>query len=263
MGAKPWSTSSVSSVAGNYTDLRISGEVKELIVKLLVKKLNILMPLLEEETLSKDPGRKTLDDPSRERLGFSRTRGLMLEKITHVDSVGAAAVVRMNEDLEKYIENIIRASSKIAAIERVGTIKIRHVEKYLNLDEINDVSEDKPHEEEDVLEDTVNNLSDGIMTPSSLRQLSRTLAKMPVSDDCLEELLLLYADYASEQEEALHGALMGSNPHQFHEAMKRLESLRQLGFLRRMLQKAGERAREDGSRKVEVNHVININPYEC
>ena len=262
MGAKPWSTSSVSSVASNYTDLRISGDVKELIVKLLVKKLDTLMSSLEEETLSKDPGRKTLDDPSRERLGFSRTRGLMLERITQLDSVGAAAVVRMNEDLEKYVENIIRASSKIASIERIGTIKIRHVEKYLNLEGVNDISENKTIEEDDALEDTVNNLSGGIMTPSSLRQLSRSLAKMAVSDECLEELLLLYADYAAEQEEALHGALMGSNPHQFHEAMKRLESLRQLGFLRRMLQKAGERAREDGSKKVEVNHVININPYE-
>ena len=261
MGAKPWSTSSVSNVASNYTDLRISGDVKQLIVKLLIQKLDTLMPMLEAETLSKDPGRKTLDDPSRERLGFSRTRGLMLEKITHVDSVGAAAVVRMNEDLEKYIENIIRASSKIASIERVGTIKIRHVEKYLNLDVSGEMPTPKLVEEDDVLDDTVGNL-DGVMTPSSLRQLSKTLAKMPVSDECLEELLLLYADYAAAQEEALHGALMGSNPHQFHEAMKRLESLRQLGFLRRMLQKAGERAREDGSRKVEVNHVINIDPYE-
>ena len=264
MGAKPWSTSSVSNVASNYTDLRISGDVKQLIVTLLVQKLDNYMIHLEEETLAKDPGRKTLGDPSRERLGFSRTRGLMLEKINHVDSVGAAAVVRMNEDLEKYLETIISAASKIASIERVGTIKTRHIEKYLNLN-INVNGDEEPSsttEENDSLDHTVSNISTGVMTPASLRQLSRSLAKMPVSDDCLDELLLLYADYAAIQEEALHGALMGSNPHKFHEAMNRLESLRQLGFLRRMLQQAGERAREEGSRKVEVSHVINIDPYE-
>jgi len=262
MGAKPWSTSSVSNVAGNYTDLRISGDVKQLIVNLLIQKLDNLMQQLEEETLAKDPGRKTLDDPSRERLGFNRTKGLMLEKIKHVDSVGAAAVVRMNEDLERYLETIIRASSKLASIERVGTIKTRHVEKYLNLDVSNNDAPISATDENDSLDNTVSNISTGIMTPSSLRQLSKSLAKMPVSDDCLEELLLLYADYAAVQEEALHGALMGSNPHKFHEAMNRLESLRQLGFLRRMLLQAGERAREEGSRKVEVSHVINIDPYE-
>ena len=44
--------------------------------------------------------------------------------------------------------------------------------------------------------------------------------------------------------------------------MKKLEDIRQLGFLRRMLRQAGEKAREEGSRKVEVGHVIQIDPFQ-
>ena len=43
--------------------------------------------------------------------------------------------------------------------------------------------------------------------------------------------------------------------------MKKLEDIRQLGFLRRMLRQAGKKAREEGSKKVEVGHVIQIDPF--
>ena len=35
MSSKPWSSSSIGSVAGQFTDLRISGEVKNKLVDLL------------------------------------------------------------------------------------------------------------------------------------------------------------------------------------------------------------------------------------
>ena len=84
---------------------------------------------------------------------------------------------------------------------------------------------------------------------------------MPVSDECVEELLLLYSDYAEELEYKLKGALFGNNLHAIHENMKKLEDIRQLGFLRRMLRQAGEKAREEGSKKVDVGHVIQIDPF--
>ena len=131
MTSKPWSTSSIGMVAGQFTDLRISGDVKKKLVDLLLDKLNEVVKEIEFETLEKDPSRKTLDDPRRERLGFSRTRGLILSRIKNVESVGASAVVCVNEELEKYLQQLILFSSRAAAQNRVGTIKIRHLERVL------------------------------------------------------------------------------------------------------------------------------------
>ena len=113
MTSKPWSTSSIGIVASQFTDMRISGEVKKKLVDLL-QKLKHIVKEIEFETLDKDPSRKTLDDPRRERLGFSRTRGLILNQIKNVESVGASAVVCVNEELEKYLQQLILLSSRAA-----------------------------------------------------------------------------------------------------------------------------------------------------
>ena len=98
-----------------------------------------------------------------------------------------------------------------------------------------------------------NTLNFGVSNDSlSMKRLCKSLAGMPVSDECVEELLLLYSDYAEELEYKLKYALFWNNLHAIHENMKKLEDIRQLGFLRRMLRQAGEKAREEGSKKVEV-----------
>ena len=80
--AKPWATSHVATVAaGLGIEHRISGDVKEKLVELLGERLRIITREMEEATLASDPGRKTLDDPVRTRLGFNRTKGLMVDHI--------------------------------------------------------------------------------------------------------------------------------------------------------------------------------------
>ncbi len=250
-------------VAGQFTDMRISGEVKEKLVDLLLEKLNQIVKEIEFETLDKDPSRKTLDDPRRERLGFSRTRGLILNQIKNVESVGASAVVCVNEELEKYLQQLVLLSSRAAAQNRVGTIKTRHLEKVLEEFDFQTTVENKSSVDGEELEkkDTIS-LNVGITNDTtSMKRLCKSLAGMPVSDECVEELLLLYSDYAEELEYKLKDALFGNNLHAIHENMKKLEDIRQLGFLRRMLRQAGEKAREEGAKKVEVGHVIQINPF--
>ena len=88
--AKPWSTSHIGFLASEFTDLRISGAVKEELVKLMIAELDNLVPTMEDETLEKFPERKTLDDPERTRLNYNRTRELMIERIKNLDSVGSA-----------------------------------------------------------------------------------------------------------------------------------------------------------------------------
>ena len=259
VATKPWSTSSIGTVASQFTDMRISGDVKTKLVELLSLKLNQIVKEIEFETLEKEPERKTLDDPRRERLGFSRTRGLILAQIKSVESVGASAVVCVNEELEKYLQQLILLSSRAASQNRVGTIKIRHLEQILG--EF-DQKESSIEEQIDIEDKEPMNLNMGVANDSlSMKRLCKTLAGMPVSDDCVEELLLLYSDYAEELEYKLQGALFGNNLHEIHESMEKLEDIRKLGFLRRILRQASEKAREEGSRKVDVSHVIQIDPF--
>ena len=127
--SKPWATSHVSEVAkGVGIDLRISGDVKETLVSLLKLKLKEITKNMEDETLEKDPNRKTLDDPSRTRLGFNRTRGLMIDEIVNVESVSSAAVIAANEQLEHYLQKILYSASEVASNEKMGTIKQRHLD---------------------------------------------------------------------------------------------------------------------------------------
>ena len=130
--SKPWATSHVSEVAkGVGIDLRISGDVKETLVSLLKLKLKEITKNMEDETLEKDPNRKTLDDPSRTRLGFNRTRGLMIDEIVNVESVSSAAVIAANEKLENYLQKILYSASEVASNEKMGTIKQRHLDLVL------------------------------------------------------------------------------------------------------------------------------------
>ena len=91
MSAKPYSPGHIGAVAGNYTQMRISGAVKQQLVDLLCEELDRLVPQMESETLAQDPERKTLDDPNRTRLNYNRTRELMIARISNIESVGSAA----------------------------------------------------------------------------------------------------------------------------------------------------------------------------
>ena len=92
MVAKPYSSSHIAAVSSHFTTMRLSGDVKERLVNLLCEELDRLVPRMEDETLTQDPERKTLDDPRRSRLNYNRTRELMIDRIKNVDSVGSAAV---------------------------------------------------------------------------------------------------------------------------------------------------------------------------
>ena len=74
MVAKPYSSSHIAAVSSHFTTMRLSGDVKDRLVTLLCEELDRLVPRMEDETLTQDPERKTLDDPRRSRLNYNRTR---------------------------------------------------------------------------------------------------------------------------------------------------------------------------------------------
>ena len=262
--AKPWATSHISTVAsGLGIELRISGDVKTQLVDILEHQLKMITREMENQTLESDPERKTLDDPNRMRLGFSRTRGMMIDNISRVDSIGAAAVVAANEQLENFLLRLLRFSSDAAAIERVGTIKPRHLEKALErIDGGQSRQEDSETKEIelDPIDDVMGEISGEILTPTMLRNMAKKFAGKPLDNDALEELLLLYYDHASNIQHDLQDNL--ANASHIIQMIERFQSLTMLGWMRRMLKEAGERADRTESKTVTLAHIVEVDPWD-
>ena len=262
--AKPWATSHISTVAsGLGIELRISGDVKTQLVDILEHQLKIITREMENQTLESDPERKTLDDPNRMRLGFSRTRGMMIDNISRVDSIGAAAVVAANEQLENYLLRLLRLSSDAAAIERVGTIKPRHLDKALERIDGGLGKQENSETEEiqlDPIEDVMGEISGEILTPTMLRNMAKKFAGKPLDNDALEELLLLYYDHASNIQHDLQDNL--ANASHIIQMIERFQSLTMLGWMRRMLKEAGERADRTESKTVTLAHIVEVDPWD-
>ncbi len=269
--AKPWATSHIAEVArGLGVDLRISGEVKEALVPILERHLEQVVRRLEQETLTADPERRTLADPSRTRLGFSRTRGMMVDNIARVDSVSAAAVVAANEALEEFLSRLLHAASAAAAAERVGTIKQRHLDKAVAArtdepvaddDEAVDSSSDEAAEA-DPLEESLGAAAGGAaLTPVILRDLAKRFAGKRLEAEALDELLLLHYDHAADLQHELQKGILGANAQAILDSMERFQTLMMLGWLRRMLIEAAARAEGNESAAIGLRHIVAIDPW--
>ena len=266
--AKPWATSHVATVAsGLGIEHRISGDVKEQLVSLLEEQLKYICREMEDKTLEADPERKTLGDPVRTRLGFNRTRGMMIDNVGRVDSVGAAAVVAANEQLEAYLRTLLGSAANLAAADRMNTIKPRHLEKALDAMGYDGPSDEAiealspPEPTRDAVGDALGDGA-GVLTSQSLRQMARSFANgKKVDDEAIEELILLFYDHVGEVQHEMKSGLLGGNPADFIQKLDRLQNLFMLGWMRKMLQKACENADAGGSRIVLVDHVVNIDPW--
>ena len=262
--AKPWATSHISSVAsGLGIEHRISGDVKNQLVEILEHRLKIITREMENQTLESDPERKTLDDPKRMRLGFSRTRGMMIDNIVRVDSIGAAAVVAANEQLEAYLLQLLRLASDAAAIERVGTIKPRHLDKAQERMGGGNTREDEDsisEIESDPVEEAMEGVAGEVLTPSLLRNMAKKFAGKPLDNEALEELLLLYYDHASNIQHDLQDNLANAN--HIIQMIERFQSLSMLGWMRRMLRDAGKRAEKFDSKTITLAHIVEVDPWD-
>ena len=101
-----------------------------------------------------------------------------------------------------------------------------------------------------------------VLTPSTLRQMARKFAGMPVTNEALEELLLLYYDVVEDTEHALRKGIVAENPEPFIEHLTRMQDLMRLGWMRRMLKRSGELALERGYKRVDIEQVVHLDPFE-
>ena len=262
--SKPWAPSHVSEVAkGVGIDLRISGDVKESLVLILQSKLKEITRNMEEETLAKFPDRKTLDDPSRTRLGFNRTRGLMIDEIVNVESVSSAAVVAVNDELESYLHKILISASEVAASEKVGTIKQRHLDLVLSSSESED--EDDSKNSIDVSNNEFTNESIDhkfeVLTSVSLRNIVKQFSGKKLENEAIDELVLLYYDYAADIEYNLQKNITIGDLDNIKLSYQKFEQLIMLGWMRRILKSASEKADSQGSNIIRLDHIVSVDPW--
>ena len=260
--AKPYSSSHIGFVSSGFTEMRLSGAVKEQLVEMLVAEIDRMVPAMESATLSATPDKKTLDDTNRTRLNYNRTRELMIERLSDLESVGSEAVQAGIEHLETYLKRTLNNAEMAASKDRVSTIKPRHIQTTtvpLN-DETNSEMAQPEEVEEDLLEGQV---SGSALTPMVLRKLARSFGGMPITDAAVEELLLLYYEVVDETGQNIREhAQLGSNPATFIDSLDKMKDLMMLGWIRRMLVRAGKDAEERGYKRIDVEQLIHLDPFE-
>ena len=260
--AKPYSTSHIGFVSSGFTDMRLSGAVKEQLVEMLVAEIDQMVPAMEAATLSATPDKKTLDDTNRTRLNYNRTRELMIERLGELESVGSEAVQAGIEHLETYLKKVLHAAESAAAKDRVNTIKPRHLSAVTIAPA--EQSEEGEHQAVEIEEDVLDGqISGSALTPSVVRKMSRAFAGMSVTDAAIEELLLWYYEVVDEVGQNIREhAQLGANPATFIDAIDKMKDLMMLGWMRRMLVKAGEDAEERGYKRIDVEQLIHLDPFE-
>ena len=261
--AKPYSTGHIGAVASNFTEMRLAGAVKEQLVELACAEIRRFVPEMEAATLSQDPERKTLDDPFRTRLNYNRTRELMIDEIKAVESVGSAAVQAGISQVETYLSKLVYHAEVAAEKDRVATIKPRHLEMAVaGMDMSSDSDDEDSFSEVAQTEEFVISQGGGILTESSLLSLAKTHAKMPVTKDAVEELIETYYMVVEQLESDIRSnTQFGGNPVHFIESITKLQTLMSLGWMRAMLSKAAENARERGYKRIDVDQIVHLDPF--
>ena len=267
--AKPCATSHIGEVAkGIGIDKRISGDVKSKLVVLLSYELQRITSDMEEATISIDPERKTLGDPNRTRLGFNRTRGMMINNVKKLDSVGSAAVVSVNENLENYLLKLLLLASDNADQDKMNTIKPRHLDSALvslngDFEELGDNNDDILDKDNNLSKSDIDATFNGaILTTFNIKSMAKNLISMKIEEEALEDLLLVYYDHAAELQEDLQQNIHSGKFVEIELNFEKTKTFMMLGWLRRMLVKAEENAISSGSSKILINHVIRLDPWE-
>jgi len=95
-----------------------------------------------------------------------------------------------------------------------------------------------------------------------LLSMAKSIAKMGVTKDALDELLYLYAEVLEDLEEDIRNhAQLGSNPVQFIESINAMRGMRTRGWIRARLTRAAEHAKGRGAKVIELQDIIDSQSY--
>jgi hypothetical protein len=186
----------------------------------------------------------------------------MIDRISNIDSVGSAAVQAGIEHVETHLAKILKHAEAAAEKDRVATIKPRHLEIAVSGMGLNSDDEEEDIDTIEESETLIVGQGGGVLTRSSLLSLARTHAKMPVTDDAIEELIDTYYMVVEKLESDIRShAQLGGNPVQFIESINRMKTLMSLGWMRSMLIKAATNARDRGYKRIDIEQIVHLDPY--
>ena len=144
-----------------------------------------------------------------------------------------------------------------------STIKPRHLDRaLLNM---------KPGEGEEVGEaegevsaadEFLAGQSGGVITATGLLSMAKSIARMGVTKDALDELLYLYSEVLEDLEEDIRThAQLGSNPVHFIESINAMRGMMTLGWVRSRLTRAAQHAAGRGAKVIELQDIIDSQSY--
>jgi len=162
---------------------------------------------------------------------------------------------------------VLQHAGQAAENARVATIKDRHLTQALERLGPSEAEEDAPQPivgAEAVIEaePLVVGSGGGLLTEGALVSIAKSHAGMPVTLEAARELLDLYYMYVDQVEaEIMDEARFGRDPSHLLEHINRMRTLMGLGWMRRMLRAAADDARERGYRRIDIEQIVNIDPF--
>ena len=106
----------------------------------------------------------------------------MIDRIKGVDSVGSAAVQAGIDHLEQHLAQMLRHAAEAAERDRVATIKPRHLDRaLLNMKPAEGAEDDENAPEVSAADDFVASQAGGLVTPTALLSMAKSIARMGVS----------------------------------------------------------------------------------
>ena len=165
--------------------------------------------------------------------------------------------------LEQHLAQLLRHASEAAERDRVATIKPRHLDRaVLNTAPSEGEGDEDGEGELSAAEEFVASQAGGLVTPTALLAMAKSIAGMTVTREALDELLDLYSEVLEDLEEDIRNhAQLGSNPMHFIESINAMKGMMTLGWMRSRLNRAAEHAKGRGTKVIELQDVINSQSY--
>ena len=125
-----------------------------------------------------------------------------------------------------------------------------------------DIAKVMPTPEDDTLSEAMGSGAN-VLTPTSLRRMAKQFAEMPVTDAAIGELLALYYDVVEQTEAGIReSVILGNSAEGFIQRLSEMKSLMMLGWMKRMLKRSGEYARERGYKRIDIEQVVHLDAFQ-
>ena len=95
----------------------------------------------------------------------------------------------------------------------------------------------------------------------NIKNILKQFSGKKIENDAVEEILLLYYDYASDLEYSIQKNIQKGQIDEIIQSLEKFEQLMMLGWIRRILKTASEKADNQNSKIITIEHIVAIDPW--